>query len=75
VIADIHRQVVEYRALGDALQSFDSNIADGKRRALPAILREIQAARDKDRLQYRWPALNLKRRSCDLNLELIMISR
>ena len=30
VIADVDRQIVEYRALGDALQTLDANVADGK---------------------------------------------
>ena len=30
MIADIDRQVIEYRAFGDALQSFDANVADGE---------------------------------------------
>src|ERR1700722_1754247 len=37
VIADVHRQIIEYRAFGDALQSFDADVADGKR-----ILRRLR---------------------------------
>jgi len=29
VIADVHGQIVEYRAFGDSLQTFDANVADG----------------------------------------------
>ncbi len=31
VIADVHRQVVEYRAFGDSLQAFDADVADRER--------------------------------------------
>ena len=29
-VADVHRQVVEDRAFGDALQAFDADVADGE---------------------------------------------
>ena len=28
MIADVHRQIIEYRAFGDSLQAFDANVAD-----------------------------------------------
>ena len=46
VIADVDRQVIEYRALGYALQSFDANVPDGERilRAPPAHAAASRAA-------------------------------
>ena len=38
VIADVHRQIVEYRAFGDSLQAFDADVADRKR----IILRRLR---------------------------------
>ena len=31
VVADVDRQIIEYRAFGDALQTFDADVADGER--------------------------------------------
>ena len=69
VIADVHRQVIEYRAFGDSLQTFDANVADRERlaatlaraqpipragwQAPPGKPNAIQAARDNDRLLFR----------------------
>jgi hypothetical protein len=31
VVADVHRQIIEYRTFGNPLQAFDSDVADGER--------------------------------------------
>jgi len=45
VIADVHGQVVEYRAFGDSLQTFDANVADRER-----LLRDLCAHSRSQRL-------------------------
>ena len=44
VIADVHRQVVVDRALGDALQTLDADVADGEVRRARRRLRKCQRA-------------------------------
>ena len=49
VIADVHRQVIEYRALGDALQSFHLDVADGEARVSGLCLPERDRGMDGQR--------------------------